>query len=121
MLVSSLIIGQVMLVGQDEKQLGALLVPDFTHLIPWAMNKGIILSEDFESASQNKNLRKALKKEVNLLLSRRFNSRRDERVAGVALVRPFSIENGLLTQTLKQKRREIVQRDSKAIKEIFSD
>jgi len=35
------------------------------------------------------------------------------------LVEPFTIENGLLTQTLKQKREKIIQRDLKLIDEIY--
>jgi len=38
----------------------------------------------------------------------------------VALVQPFSIENGLLTQTLKQKRDRIAERDAAAIDQIYS-
>ena len=32
---------------------------------------------------------------------------------------PFTMENGLLTQTLKQKREKIIQRDLKLINEIY--
>jgi long-chain acyl-CoA synthetase len=38
-------------------------------------------------------------------------------VAGVA---PFTIENGLLTQTLKQRRDRIAKRDEAAIEAIYS-
>ena len=42
-----------------------------------------------------------------------------ERVFSIALVEPFTIQNGLLTQTLKQKREKIIQRDLKLINEIY--
>ena len=61
-----------------------------------------------------------LRREINNCLAQRSGSRSDERVAGVALVAPFTIENGLLTQTLKQRRDKIVERDYKAIEAIFS-
>ena len=35
------------------------------------------------------------------------------------LVQPFSIENGLLTQTLKQRRDRITARDSVAIERLY--
>jgi long-chain acyl-CoA synthetase len=37
----------------------------------------------------------------------------------VALVEPFSIENGLLTQTLKQRRDRVTARDGGAIEGIY--
>ena len=43
----------------------------------------------------------------------------DERLAGVVLVEPFSIENGLLTQTLKQRRDRITARDSRLIEILY--
>ncbi|MEY4758719.1 MAG: hypothetical protein RLZZ268_217, partial [Cyanobacteriota bacterium] len=47
-------------------------------------------------------------------------SRPDERLAGVALVEPFSLDNGLLTQTLKQRRDRIAARDEGAIAGIYA-
>jgi long-chain acyl-CoA synthetase len=35
-------------------------------------------------------------------------------------VAPFTIENGLLTQTLKQRRDRIAQRDAAAIEALYS-
>ena len=49
----------------------------------------------------------------------RFASRREERLFAIALVEPFTIENGLLTQTLKQKREKIIQRDLRLINKIY--
>jgi long-chain acyl-CoA synthetase len=37
----------------------------------------------------------------------------------VALVEPFTLENGLLTQTLKQRRDRIAARDAEAIAAIY--
>ena len=50
-------------------------------------------------------------RECNRLLQSNGGARADERLAGVVLVEPFSIENGLLTQTLKQRRDRITARD----------
>jgi long-chain acyl-CoA synthetase len=53
------------------------------------------------------------------LLKQRSGSRGDERLAGVVLVDPFSIENGLLTQTLKQRRDRITSRDQYLIDGLY--
>jgi long-chain acyl-CoA synthetase len=68
---------------------------------------------------ENHELRQSLKLEMNQALANRLGSRREERLFSIALVEPFTIENGLLTQTLKQKREKIIQRDLKLINEIY--
>ena len=55
----------------------------------------------------------------NQLLKLRRGARGDERLAGVVLVAPFSIENGLLTQTLKQRRDRITVRDAALIERLY--
>ena len=91
---------QVMLVGQDRRQLAALVVP--------------------RGDSPDPDELRTLKGEFNRLLAARPGSRPDERLAGVGLVEPFTIENGLLTQTLKQRRDRISSRDALAIEAIYS-
>ncbi len=118
-LVSSPLVEQVMLVGQDEKQLGALVVPKVEAIKSFAAEKGLRLPETFASPPGENALRKTLRTELNSLLAQRKGSRPDERVLGVALVEPFTIENGLLTQTLKQRRERISARDQDCIEEIY--
>ncbi len=118
-LVASPFIEQVMLVGQDQRQLGALVVPKTDLMLSWAENNGLVLSEDLGGSPGDKNLRAILRREINSLLAKRKGSRPDERVFGVALVSPFTIDNGLLTQTLKQRRGKICDRDKDAIASIY--
>jgi len=68
---------------------------------------------------ENRELRQVLRMEMNKVLASRVGSRREERLFSIALVEPFTIENGLLTQTLKQKREKIIQRDLKLVNEIY--
>ena len=111
---ASPLLEQVMVVGQDRKQLGALLVPR-----PEALEAFAKAGTAAGSALEGDALLRALTRECNRLLSQRPGSRPDERLAGVALVEPFTLENGLLTQTLKQRRDRIAQRDGAAIAAIY--
>ena len=110
-LAASPLVEQVMVVGQDRKQLGALLVAKPEALAAFAAGAG---------AAGDVALRRALTRECNRLLAARPGSRPDERLAGVALVEPFTLENGLLTQTLKQRRDRIAARDGGLIEAIYA-
>ena len=116
-LVACTLVEQVMLVGQDRKALGALVVPRIEALNAFAQEQGL---PPLQGAQADPALLKALTSRLNRRLQARPGSRPDERLAGLALVEPFSIDNGLLTQTLKQKRDRIADRDASAIASIYS-
>merc|ERR1712196_750678 len=82
-LVASPLIEQVMLVGQDERQLGALVVPRAEEIKRWASNEGLNLPEDLGGQPGDPALLKALMRECNRLLKQRVGARGDERLAGV--------------------------------------
>ena len=109
---------QVMLVGQDRKALGALLVPRPEALEAFAAQEGLSPSA---AAAAEPALLRALSRACNRHLAERPGSRADERLLAVALVEPFTIEAGLLTQTLKQRRDRIASRDAAAIAAIYGD
>ena len=116
---------QVMVVGQDRRQLGLLLVPKAEALAAWASAQGFPLPDGGQAGEAgplpaDPALLKALSREFNRVLAARAGSRPDERLAGVAVVAPFTIENGLLTQTLKQRRDRIAKRDAAAIEALYS-
>ena len=108
------------MVGQDEKKLGALIVPNVPSILLWANNLGFSFPKDLGGSPGDPFVRKSLSQEINRLLSQRPSSRSEERVIGIALVDAFTIENGLLTQTLKQRREKISARDQYAIADIYS-
>ena len=100
-ILSSEFINQVQLVGQDKKCLTALVVPN-TELVE---NK--FLEKDLAKLNLNKNIGRFFKSQINSLLKSRVGSRSEEQILGCYFVDAFTLENGLLTQTLKQKRKEI--------------
>ncbi len=106
------LVEQILLVGQDQKQLAGLIVPNQDGLDKYVKNRGL------EGNDQEK-LLNLLKIEFNHDLQARLGSRPEERLCGVALVKAFTIENGLLTQTLKQRRNEICARDREDIERMY--
>ncbi|MFN9620502.1 MAG: AMP-binding protein [Synechococcaceae cyanobacterium] len=118
-LAASPLVEQLMLVGQDRKQLGMLLVPRAEALAAFATAAG--LEPPSAEGVISPALLRALTRDFNRLLSERPGSRPDERLGGVALVAPFSLENGLLTQTLKLRRDAILARDSGAVASLYGD
>ncbi|MEB3319893.1 MAG: AMP-binding protein [Cyanobium sp.] len=118
-LVASALIEQVMLVGQDRKQLAALIVPRTEALAAFAAASGLAAPEA-GAGTVDPALLRALTRECNRMLAARAGSRPDERLGAVALVEPFTLENGLLTQTLKQRRDRIASRDAEAIAALYA-
>ncbi|MEM6449143.1 MAG: AMP-binding protein [Cyanobacteria bacterium P01_D01_bin.105] len=104
-------VDQIMLVGQDQKSLGALIVPNMEALEKWAGG-----SVDVQSAEVQSLFKKELKREV----SNRPGYRPDDQIKTFALLsEPFSIENGLLTQTMKVKRNKVSDRYQETIDGLF--
>jgi long-chain acyl-CoA synthetase len=103
-------IDQIMLVGQDQKVLGALVVPNMEALEKWG-------SADLNRSSVQDLFRGELAK----LVKERPGYRPDDRIGSFRLLsEPFSMENGLLTQTLKIRRNVVMERYQGMIDEMFS-
>ena len=100
--VRSLYIDQIMLVGQDQKSVGALVVPNAEAVQKWAETQNPPIHEiDWNS----KTIQDLFRKELNREVQNRPGYRADDRIGSFRLIlEPFSMENGMLTQTLKIKR-----------------
>jgi len=105
--VRSPYIDQIMLVGQDQKSVGALIVPNAEAVQKWAETQNPPLHEiDWNS----KTIQDLFRKELNREVQNRPGYRADDRIGPFRLIQePFSIENGMLTQTLKIKRPVVTQ------------
>ena len=112
-ILSSEMINQVQLVGQDKKTLTALVVPNLEFV------RSKFLEEDLANLNNDKKIRSFFKFQINSLLKKRVGSRYEEQILDCYFVEAFTLENGLLTQTLKQKRREIVDLYSSQIEEMY--
>jgi long-chain acyl-CoA synthetase len=112
-------IDQIMLVGQDQKFLGALIVPNLDNLEKWAVEQNLaesIAELDIES----KPVQDLFRQELNREVKNRRGYRPDDRIGPFTLLRePFTIENGMMTQTLKIKRPVVMERYRDMINGMF--
>nr|WP_075487666.1 AMP-binding protein [Prochlorococcus marinus] len=114
-ILSSEFINQIQLVGQDKKCLTALVVPN----VELVKNK--FLEEDLSQLNLNKNIGTFFKSQINNLLKSRLGARSEEQILDCFFVDAFTLENGLLTQTLKQKRKEIEKKYSLPIENMYEN
>jgi len=112
-ILSSEFISQVQLVGQDKKNLSALVVPNMDLI------KSKFSETDLIKINQNKEIRKFFKLKINKLLKNRIGARLEEQIIDCLFISPLTIENSLLTQTLKQKRKEIEKLYEIQIEEMY--
>ncbi|MFN6572253.1 long-chain fatty acid--CoA ligase [Dendronalium sp. ChiSLP03b] len=122
-------IDQIMLVGQDQRSLGALIVPNLEALEKWAESQNLkfsIQDENVSSSSQkidleSKMIQDLFRQELNREVKNRPGYRPDDRIGPFKLIlEPFSIENGLMTQTLKIRRHIVTERYHDIINGMFA-
>jgi long-chain acyl-CoA synthetase len=123
-------IDQILLVGQDQRSLGALIVPNIEALEKWAQSQNLVLSlEDDKltsSSSEKINLESKMiqglfRQELNREVQNRPGYRPDDRIGPFKLIlEPFSIDNGLMTQTLKIRRHVVAERYRDMINAMFA-
>jgi long-chain acyl-CoA synthetase len=120
-------ISQIMLVGQDQKSLGALIVPNLEALQQWATEQklSLRLPDEANPAAECQDLEikpvlDLYRRELNREVQNRPGYRPDDRIGPIRLlVEPFSVENGQLTQTLKIRRNVVMDRYQGMINEMF--
>ncbi len=111
-------IDQIMLVGQDKRSLGAIIVPNQDALQQWIATQNLEVSaNDLDS----KAIQQLYRQELNREVLNRPGYRADERISTFKLIsEPFSIENGTMTQTLKIKRSVVMDRYQDIIDKMFA-
>ncbi|MBE9201523.1 MULTISPECIES: long-chain fatty acid--CoA ligase [unclassified Nodularia (in: cyanobacteria)] len=112
-------VDQIMLVGQDQRSIGALIVPNTEALEKWAASQNLQLRLAEENSSElsksidleSKMIQDLFRQELNREVQNRPGYRADDRIGPFRLIlEPFSIENGLMTQTLKIRRHVVAER-----------
>jgi long-chain acyl-CoA synthetase len=127
--VRSIYIDQIMLVGQDQRALGALIVPNLETLQQWITKQNLNLklpelNSSPESIAQSdlyaQSIVELYRNELSREIQNRPGYRADDRIAYFRLVtEPFSQENGTMTQTFKVKRPQVTEKYQHLIDEMF--
>ncbi len=137
-------IDQIMLVGQDRRSLGALIVPNLEALQQWAASQNISLrlpeetrgrvaEEQRSRGAEEKSplateeiyldspaVQDLFRQELTREVKNRPGYRPDDRIGPFKLIlEPFSLENGMLTQTLKIRRPVVMERYHDMINGMF--
>ena len=123
-------IDQIMLVGQDQRSLGALIVPNVEALEKWAASQNLTLdtpndqvtSSDSQKIDlESRMIQDLFRQELNREVQNRPGFRPDDRIGTFKLIlEQFSIENGLMTQTLKVRRHVVTERYRDIIDGMFA-
>jgi long-chain acyl-CoA synthetase len=110
---------QVLVIGDGEKFVSALIVPNFDAIERWADREHLYLPPDRETICQNDRVRQWILEEVN-----RVNSQfePEEQIKMFELVPDeWTPKNNMLTPTLKKKRRTILDRYAGQVNQIYAD
>ena len=128
--VRSVYIDQIMLVGQDQRALGALIVPNLETLQQWATQQKLDLklpipeSSPEEVAQSDLNHQAVIdlyRNELTREVKNRPGYKTDDRITDFRFItEPFSQANGLMTQTFKIKRPQVTDKYQNLIDEIFA-
>lgn len=111
-------IDQVMIVGEQQPFMAALIVPNFDELETFAKNQNVSYNS-LEQLVHQPEIQKLYKKEVRSYAQEMASH---DKIRDFRLIPDeFTIESGELTPTLKIKRRVVVDKYSGLIKEMFND
>ena len=117
--VASEYIDQCMLVGDEHKFVGALIVPNTRRIRDWADEEGLDLPEEDEELIGDRRVRRLLDAEIEEANSEFEEFEQVKKFRTVA--DEWTEENGLMTPTMKKKRREIRDRYAEEIRSIYAE
>ncbi len=114
---SSRFVAQVVAVGQDQKTLGALIVPEFPTLaealgVPGECSPAEVLAHPHAV--------KVIRDDIAAVMAADGGFKTHEHVSRIALLEePFTEANGLLTQTLKLRRRVVMEKYADIVARLY--
>ena len=111
-------VAEAVVLGDRRKFPSAILAPDFRLLEPWARNNGVRFNsrEELVADSVVRNLYEGVISEINQKLARY------EQIKKFLLVaEEFSVANGLLTASMKLRRRQVEERYRAQIEALYAE
>ncbi|MFQ3680100.1 MAG: AMP-binding protein [Pseudanabaenaceae cyanobacterium] len=119
--LASPLIDQIVLVGQDQKYLGALIVPNLPALVAegWAAPAEPLAAVSTR-LNQNPQAIARFRQELDQAVQNRPGYRPDDRIKAIHLLaEALTVENGLLTQTFKIRRNVVFERYAAEIQALY--
>ena len=113
---ASKLIEQILVVGENQKFAGAIIIPSFTDLKHWCIENKVPFSSNSEMVKHPEIL-KLYAKEVNELNKGLGETEKIKK--HILLADEWSIANGLLTPTLKVKRKLLIAKYKDVIEKMF--
>ncbi|AQL44030.1 long-chain fatty acid--CoA ligase [Halorientalis sp. IM1011] len=108
---------QIMVMGDDEKFISALVVPNFDAIARWAQNRNIDLPNSKEEICEDERVREWVNEDVQLV---NRNLEKHETIKQFELVHlEWTPENDMLTPSLKKKRRNIKSEFEDQVTKIY--
>ncbi|WP_407402701.1 AMP-dependent synthetase/ligase [Chryseobacterium sp.] len=105
---SSKFIEQIMVVGDGEKMPCALIQPDFEFAKSWAMRNNISIGTSLLEIASSKELKERIENEISNINEHLGNWEKIKKIELTPEI--WTIESGLVTPTLKLKRKAIKER-----------
>lgn len=118
LLSQSPLIDQAMLVGDKREYCTALIVPDEDAVRSWATKQGISMTSMLE-LSRSPELHRAIMQDIDRLQRDLAKYERVRRIR--ILTSPFTVENGMMTPTLKVKRKAVEQTYASQIDAMYAE
>jgi len=114
-------IEQIVLVGQDQNGIGALIVPSKEALEKCGINmKNVESYRDTYNTLSNSLLDELIKKEINTHIMNKPNLRAFEKVKQFSVLNDgFSVSNGMLSATQKVKRNKVFEQYEDVISKMY--
>jgi len=114
----SFFIEHIMVVGENEKFAGAIILPEFNFLRKWCKGKRLIYQTNTEMINSEE-VKNRIMHEVNKHNKKFGHIQQIKKIALVA--GPWTVETGELTPTLKVKRNVIKEKYKKEIESIYKN
>ncbi|WCL47901.1 AMP-dependent synthetase/ligase [Leptospira sp. GIMC2001] len=119
-ITESPLVSQVMVIGQDQKNLGAIIIPDFEALGEWCKENGIE-EKDKEKLIENPKVLDLYKKEIKSLNSTKTGFKSFEQVTPFFLITKSFEVGDELTNLHKMKRHVIAEKYKDKISKVYAD